>query len=433
MRTSDEMGDEMSDNQNTHHDIKWSYHQDRQAAIDEVHARPASDILAPAIVMHVAFTCSPESLKALFNDLIGEITDEVPRHAIGQVGNIETKIELHTEFTACTLIANNCADKSEIEQTYRRVLSAHNIKILSKCMVVVVSSAKELAKQIPFGKRVFGGMMRGSLQVQSTLKPDDWNTITYAVLPEKNGPNELGRRIQRLYELETYRIMALIGLPMARRISARLTELEDELNALTSLLENGNDIGDLTDQELFKKLSQLSGQLDSSISETRFRFSASNAYFDIVDARMKTLTEVEHGDLQSISGFLRSRLEPARATIISVEHRQKILTEDISRALTLLRTRIDIELSQGNQALLKSLDGRHRQQLLLSQAVEGLSSIAITYYAVSLLSYFLKPIDKSGALPFSYMYIIALAVPAVLFTVWFAIRRLRLKLHKSDN
>ena len=423
----------MSDKQNSHHDIRWSYHKDRQAAIDEVHARPASDVLAPAVIMHIAFTCAPENMKALYTDLIGEITDEVPRHAIGQIGDIETKIELHTEFTACTLIANNCTDKSEIEQTYRRVLSPHNIQILSKCMVVIVSSAKEMAKQIPFGQRVFGGMMRGSLQVQSTLKPDDWNTITYAVLPEKNGPNELGRRMQRLYELETYRIMALIGLPLARRISGKLTELENELNTLTSKLENGNDATDLGDQELFKRLSQLSGQLDNLRSETRFRFSASNAYFEIVDARMKTLTEVEHGDLQSISGFLRSRLEPARATIISVEQRQKILSEDISRALTLLRTRIDIELSQGNQALLQSLDGRHRQQLLLSQAVEGLSSIAITYYAVSLLSYFLKPMDKTGALPFSYMYIIAIAVPVVLFTVWFAIRRLRLKLHKSDE
>lgn len=253
------------------------------------------------------------------------------------------------------------------------------------------------------------------------------------MLPEKNGPNELGRRMQRLYELETYRIMALIGLPLARRISGRLTELEDELNVLTEKLENGKDATDLNDQQLFQQLSQLSGRLDSLRSETRFRFSASNAYFEIVDARMKTLTEVEHGDLQSISGFLRSRLEPARATIISVEQRQKILSEDISRALTLLRTRIDIELSQGNQALLQSLDGRHRQQLLLSQAVEGLSSIAITYYAVSLLAYFLKPMDKTGALPFSYMYIIAIAVPVVLFTVWFAIRRLRLKLHKSDE
>lgn len=423
----------MTDNTNSDNEIMWSYHPDRQAAIDEVHARPASDLVTPAIVMHIAFTCDDNEMRQLFSDLVHVNTDIIPRHATGAIGNIETSIELHTEFTACTLIANNCSDLSEIEQVYRSILSPHKIKILSKCKIVIVSSAKDMAKQIPFGRRVYGGVMRSTLQVQSTLIPDDWNTITYAILPEGNGTNELGRRIQRIYELETYRIMALIGLPVARRVSSKLTKLENLLNDLTSKLENNHLSDEISDQDLFQKLSHLSGQLDNLRSETRFRFSASKAYFDIVDARMKTLVEKEHGDLQTISGFLRSRLEPARATIISVENRQKTLTDDISRALALLRTRIDIELSQGNQALLKSLDGRHRQQLLLSQAVEGLSSIAITYYAVSLISYFLKAIDKSGQLPISSTVIVAALVPVILFTVWFAIRRLRIKLHKSDG
>ena len=423
----------MSETENSKNELAWSYDQDRQAAIDEVHARPALDIVAPATVLHIAFKYDPAEIDAVLGDIVDVKALSKSRQTTIKIDNIDNTFELHTEFTACTFVSNNSDDRTKAHDLYRSILSKIDIKILSKCEIIVVGSAKEMAKHLPFGKRIYGGIMRGELQVHSALQLNDQGSITYAVYPTKNSPNELGRRIQRLYELETYRIMALIGLPLARRISTRLSGLEEQLNALTSKLEDSAIEKEVTDRDIFQELSNLSAKLDSLRSETRFRFSASNAYFEIIDARMKTLVEREHGDLQTISGFLRSRLEPARATIKSVERRQKILTEDITRALALLRTRIDIELSHGNQALLKSLDGRHKQQLLLSQAVESLSSIAITYYAVSLLSYFLKALDKSGHLPISSTIITALSVPVILFTVWFSIRKLRLKLHKSDD
>lgn len=431
----------MDATQNSNIEPLWTYHEDRQAAIDEVHARPSMEIIGPAVVMHIAFSCNRNDNIDLFSTISGSQSDEIPRYAINMINDVAVKLERHTEFTTCTLVANNTQNQAGVDKIYRDLLAHRSVKILSKCRISIVASAKELAKLNTFGKRVYGGIMRGELQVQSTLEKDDHNVINYAILSQNNGPTELGRRIQRLYELETYRIMALIGLPLARRLSGKLTELEDQLNELTSILERGPDLApnsgphspELTDQELFQKLSILSGKLDNSRSETRFRFSASNAYFEIIDARMKTLTEQEFGDLQTISGFLRSRLEPARATIQSVEKRQVTLTDDISRALTLLRTRIDIEMSKGNQALLKSLDGRYKQQLLISQAVEGLSTIAITYYAIGLLSYFLKAFDKAGQLPVSYTFILAVAVPVIMFTVWYSVRRLRLKLHGRED
>lgn len=423
----------MQNEENSKIEPLWTYHEDRQAAIDEVHARPAMEIVGPAIVMHIAFSCQQNENIDLFTSISGSQTDEIPRYAINTIKNIDIKLERHTEFTTCTLVANNSQDQSNIDEAYRELLIHRPVKILSKCRITIVTTAKELAAQNTFGKRVYGGLMRGELQAHSTLEKDDFNTINYAICSQNNGPNELGRRIQRLYELETYRIMALIGLPLARRLSGKLTELEKQLNDLTSILEHGPSSAEITDQELFQDLSNLSGKLDSLRSETRFRFSASNAYFEIIDARIKTLAEKEYGDLQTISGFLRSRLEPARATIQSVEKRQVTLTGDISRALTLLRTRIDIEMNEGNQALLKSLDGRYKQQLLISQAVEGLSSIAITYYAVGLLSYFLKAFEKTGQLPVPYTVILASSVPLILFAVWYFVRRLRLKLHGSED
>ena len=78
-------------------------------------------------------------------------------------------------------------------------------------------------------------------------------------------------------------------------------------------------------------------------------------------------------------------------------------TDDIisvgSRAADLLRTRIDVERSAQNQELLASMDKRADLQLRLQRTVEGLSVVAISYYAVNLVSYmsfpFAEPIGIS--------------------------------------
>ena len=53
----------------------------------------------------------------------------------------------------------------------------------------------------------------------------------------------------------------------------------------------------------------------------------------------------------------------------------------------MLRTRIDIALAKQNRDLLDSMDERTQLQLRLQQTVEGLSVVAISYYAVALIGY----------------------------------------------
>ena len=65
-----------------------------------------------------------------------------------------------------------------------------------------------------------------------------------------------------------------------------------------------------------------------------------------------------------------------------------LLSLRATRAADLLRTRVDVALQAQNQSLLESMDSRSALQLRLQQTVEGLSVVAISYYAVGLSQLF---------------------------------------------
>jgi len=249
--------------------------------------------------------------------------------------------------------------------------------------------------------------------------------IHFVVQSKNLTADELGRRLQRLLEVETYRTMALLGLPSAQNAAVSLSVYERELDTLMDVLGEKQDSTQEEDEDLFLRLSDLSERNNRIAFETRYRFSASRAYFTIFQQRLDSLEEEKVGDLQTISGFLRSRLEPAMATIESTAKRHETLTNDLSRALVLLQTRIELNLAKGNQSLLQSMDRRHNQHLNIARTVEGLSVVAITYYATGLLSYLLKAIAKQPWMPFSDTFLTALSVPFVLALVWYGLHRIR--------
>jgi uncharacterized membrane-anchored protein len=91
-----------------------------------------------------------------------------------------------------------------------------------------------------------------------------------------------------------------------------------------------------------------------------------------------------------------------------------------------LQTDIDITMLEQHRGLLRSMDQRARLQLLLNEAVEGLS-VVITYYVRGLIGFVLKspkPIDL-GVDP---DVVTGLALPIVFALVWLNVRRLRKKL-----
>ena len=124
------------------------------------------------------------------------------------------------------------------------------------------------------------------------------------------------------------------------------------------------------------------------------------------------------------------RLSPARSTCQWATRRQDALSQRVSRISNLLRTRVEIEQQQSSQALLGAMNERQGMQLKLQATVEGLSVAAITYYIVGLVL-FLARGGKSIGWPLNPELSAALAIPLVLFAIWFLMRRLRNKVFEK--
>jgi uncharacterized membrane-anchored protein len=117
------------------------------------------------------------------------------------------------------------------------------------------------------------------------------------------------------------------------------------------------------------------------------------------------------------------RYDPAMRTVKSAEARLRSMAERAQRAAELLRTRVDVERSAQNQKLLESMDKRADLQLRLQRTVEGLSVVAISYYAVNLATYAAYPLTEH--LHISKGVATAIATPLVVLLVWAAVRRIR--------
>jgi len=239
-------------------------------------------------------------------------------------------------------------------------------------------------------------------------------------------PRRLGRLVQRLLEIETYRMAALLGLPVAREAAAVLGRAEQELAALADAIRSAD--RDM-EPELLDRLTRLAGQVESQYAATQARFSASSAYFELVDLRIRDIAESRLGGMQTIGDFMDRRLSPARSTCEWVARRQNALSQRVSRISNLLRTRVEIEQQQSSQALLATMNQRQDLQLKLQSTVEGLSVAAITYYIVGLVSYLAKGAQKLGW-PWSPESTAAVAIPLVAGAVWWSLRRLHQRMFK---
>ena len=405
----------------------WNFHESHSQIIAETHARPSQAINGPADIIHIAVKASDEVAGKFFSILDPDATEISSRHKTGKINGIRIKLEKHTEFLSCTFF-QQLNDKSTPDNLLDFInanfpISDTQVYVLLK--LSLVKSVREMLKILPLDQRIYGGKMRDGIDVRSTFIPDENGMINFGLYGKNLTSDELGRRIQRLMEMETYRTMSLLGLPVARRVGAELHQCEQELEQLTLSVGKKQNTSQIDDEKLFHQLSDLSERSNILLTETRYRFAASRAYYALFQQRIDSLEEVKVGDVQTMSGFLRSRLEPAMATIDSTAKRQETLTDDLSRALVLLRTRIELNLNKGNQALLQSMDKRHDQQLKISQTVEGLSIVAITYYAVGLVSYLLKALAKQPWMPFSATVLTAISVPIILALVWFMLKRIR--------
>jgi uncharacterized membrane-anchored protein len=232
-----------------------------------------------------------------------------------------------------------------------------------------------------------------------------------------------GALVQRVLEIETYRTLALLGLPEAQRLAPSVADGERRLVEVTEAMRRAGDLA--SNHRLLNELTALAAEVEAGAAASVFRFGASRAYEEIVEQRLQTVGERKIGGLPTWSSFLARRMKPALRTCVTIENRQSSLSLKLARAANLLRTRVDVELEQQNQELLKSMNARTRLQLRLQTTVEGLSVAAITYYVVSLFSYVAKAAHDGNWLHVEPSIATAAFVPVAALSIWWTVRSIR--------
>jgi uncharacterized membrane-anchored protein len=211
-------------------------------------------------------------------------------------------------------------------------------------------------------------------------------------------------------------------LRRARNPGPALNGLDEKLTGLMASMTDREGNAEQTLEELL----ETSAELENLAAQSSYRFAATKAYEVLVNQRIEVLREARFEGRQSFTEFMMRRFDPAMRTVRSVQSRLQTMAERSARAGDLLRTRVDVERSAQNSALLASMDKRADLQLRLQRTVEGLSVVAISYYAVNLVLYAAAPMAASVGM--SKTVLAAIATPTVIGCVWWMVRRIHHKM-----
>lgn len=426
--------------------IQFHQHKQRAELHNEIHARPPEAMNTPLAISHIVMACNPaereasrEHIRALLRERHLPLPDTRATHLRMDLGPFRLRWELHTEFVSWTFLrplTHEFYDRNEPDQAIAVVPQDWLANLPGECLVSLHLWTLALQGDIPtlvrhvlqddtlVASSVAGNS--GEVYTDFAIHADGFSRILLFV--DEMTPRRLGRLVQRLLEIETYRMAAMLGLPAAREASAVLAFAERELAELAESIRSA----DSNDEpQLLDRLTKLAGQVESQHAATHSRFSASAAYFELIDKRIEEIAETRLQGMQTIREFMDRRLTPARSTCEWAKRRQDALSQRVSRISNLLRTRVEIEQQQSSQALLATMNRRQDLQMKLQSTVEGLSVAAITYYIVGLVSYLAKGAHGLGW-PLSGETTAALAVPLVGFGVWWLLRRMYKKIVKDQ-
>ncbi|MFM7226478.1 MAG: DUF3422 family protein [Betaproteobacteria bacterium] len=442
-------------------------HPPRVALAAEIHSRPPVRLEAPEAITHLAVHGRNEPLvaadklgmqSALLADFCARFGVPPPagnaKYFFHDFGRFRLKWECHTEFasfTVATATATTTAPalsgadpfarmpSSELPEDWLLSLKGRLIVATHIVLDQASATAEEMApkmRQLFDTNAIVGCGASQAAQVWTDFRIHADGFARFIVLDAGLKSLQAGRLVQRLLEIETYRVMALLGLPVAQQAAPVLNDIESELASVTrdmvasQKLGCSEEQGMQDEQDLLQQITLLASRLEQLSVDDSYRFSASQAYFGLVMARIHELRERRIEGVPTIEEFMQRRLTPAMNTCTSTARRQEVLAERIANTNSLLRTRVGIRQERQNSQILESMNTRAAQQLRLQQAVEGLSVAAVSYYLVGLLGYVLKG-AKAAGLPVNPDIAIGIAVPLLALVVWMGLRALRRKFQSA--
>ncbi|MCI2397991.1 DUF3422 domain-containing protein [Aliiroseovarius subalbicans] len=420
-------------------------HSLRYALANELHARPFPSLSAPCFAAYLAVK-RPENavgrdrgadrahLLALLDRFGAAHPQPDATHYFGQIGRYHLKWEQHTEFVTYTVFGDGNMARPFDPVAFDVfpedwLVEAPGVRITSALIrVEEMSSDDEMRSRladwfVPESLAATRVLDRNAV-VAGDFRIDEAGHLRFAVFTDAAiSARRVGRIVQRVCEIETYKTMSMLGLARARALQGRLGQIDVELSRLVSAMGQHD-----APETVLEELLSLSAELEDLMAKSSFRFGATGAYEAIVHQRIEVLREERFGGRQTFTEFMMRRFDPAMRTVKSAERQLATMAERAMRAGDLLRTRVDVERSAQNQALLESMDRRADLQLRLQETVEGLSVVAISYYAVSLASYLFYPVTEYTGLSKGKLTA-ALVIPVV-GLVWLGVRRIKHHIEK---
>jgi uncharacterized membrane-anchored protein len=413
----------------------------RHATASELHARPFPHISAPARAAFFAYTSAQndsgrrevadrEHFLRLLDHYGVAHPANTESHFFGQLGEVWIKWECHTEFVTYTAFVDDLSDRAFDGSEFSIFPTAWQASLPGRTLSSTSIRVEEDQDTQSIKNKLEDWFVSESLAASRVLdsaaviagdyRMDDNGNMRFAVfVPASTGRRRVGRIVQRLNEIEVYKTMSMLGLMRARALSVELNSVDTNLSAL---------VADLADDKVpaednLEGLLKLSADLEGHSAAVAYRFSASKAYAAIVAQRIEVLREAQFEGRQTFREFMMRRFDPAMRTVQALDSRLQDLISRAIRTGDLLRTRVDVERQTQNQELLTSMNRRADAQLRLQRTVEGLSVVAISYYATGLSLYVLAPF--SGLIGLSKGVLTAAVVPLVVGAVYLALRQIR--------
>ncbi len=420
----------------------------RYKLANELHARPFPALTAPCRAIYLAIKKTDAAAARNHQEDLAHLVDLLDRygaphpqpgatHFSGRIGQHRLKWEQHTEFVTYTVLMDGLGERpfdpadfdifpeAWLEKAPGVRMTSIMIRVIERPEHDIIS--KLLADWFVPESLAASDVADKEVTVAGDFRIDPAGHMRFALFAgEGTGERRIGRVMQRLCEIETYKSMSMLGFSRVREISVRMGEIDSRLTRLMDVMTRDESSAEKTLHDLLS----VSAELEHLSAQTSFRMGATWAYEAIVAQRISALRETRFHGRQTFAEFMMRRYDPAMRTVKSAERRLETMADRAMRAGDMLRTRVEVERSAQNQQLLESMDRRADLQLRLQKTVEGLSVVAISYYAVSLVGYLLYPLTDVTGLSKGLLTAIA-TVPVVLL-VWLLIRRIRHAVEGSD-
>ncbi|MFC1748106.1 DUF3422 family protein [Pseudomonadota bacterium] len=426
--------------------LGFTEHHQRFKLHNELHVGAAELLEAPTQLSFLVLVSSGEQAD-LERALITELCErhgalpptEQSNHFSAVLGTYQISWERHTEYSTYTFFHSGPFDTPFAEPAINHVpkewLASLPGELIAATHVAFDEKGrpqrnlKELyhlfASNTVIGAEVAAG--NAIVWTDNQIHADGFGRILIHDVGMRS--RQAGRLVRRLLEIETYRIMAMLPVPMMRSYIPQLAKFDERLAALT---ENNIKLDCVEDeQNLLNELTQLAAEIEGISAKSSQRFNSSSMYYDIVQLRVSELREKRIQGLQMFKEFMAQRLAPSMASCKLVNSKLETLSTRVERASSLLRTRVEISMEKQSRDLLRSMDKRAHLQLRLQETVEGLSIVVLSYYLLGLVSYGFKAIKGAG-FKFDTDLATGLALPFVVTIVYLSARRMRKMAHKKE-